>query len=557
MHAEPATRSVTAVRPRAFGKFLSLGDDRFIVKGVTYGTFAPDANGYKMPPAAQVARDFALMAQAGFNTIRAYSLPSPELLDLAADAGLRLMIGFEWPQHVAFLDDRSLRAKIRRDIATKVRELAGHPAVLMFVLGNEIPPPVVRWHGPKRIERFLRTLYDDAKASAPDALCTYVNYPPTEYLELPFFDVCSFNVYLHQQANLGAYLARLQHIAGSKPLLLAEVGADSIRNGEEKQAALTSMGLRTAFTEGACGAVVFTWTDAWWRGGSWVDDWAFGLVDKERRPKLALNAAQKVFASAPFRTEEQSRSPKVSVVVCAYNAAATIAPCLASLERLTYPNYEIILVNDGSTDGTGELAHGHERVRVIDVPNGGLSAARNIGLHAATGEIVAYTDADVRADQDWLSYLVRPFMDGDVVGAGGPNVVPADDPWMAQCVARAPGGPTHVLFDDRIAEHVPGCNMAFKREALLAIGGFDQVFVRAGDDVDVCWRLQSRGWKLGFAASALVWHLHRRASGLIGANSSGTAKAKRGSAANTPIALSGAVRAGAGGCTVRCRTYGR
>ncbi|HEX5633531.1 MAG TPA: glycosyltransferase family 2 protein, partial [Gemmatimonadales bacterium] len=80
---------------------------------------------------------------------------------------------------------------------------------------------------------------------------------------------------------------------------------------------------------------------------------------------------------------------------------------------------------------------------------------------------------------------------------------------MAQCVARAPGGPTQVLLDDRVAEHVPGCNMAFRRDALLAIGGFNPVYLRAGDDVDVCWRLQAKGQQIGFAPSALVWHHHR------------------------------------------------
>jgi GT2 family glycosyltransferase len=147
--------------------------------------------------------------------------------------------------------------------------------------------------------------------------------------------------------------------------------------------------------------------------------------------------------------------------------------------------------------------------RLLTVANGGLSAARNIGLHNATGEIVAYTDADVRVDPLWLAHLVQPFMTSDVVGSGGPNIVPADDPRIAQCVARAPGGPTQVLLDDRIAEHVPGCNMAFRREALLAIGGFNPLYLRAGDDVDVCWRLQERGWRIGFAPAALVWHHHR------------------------------------------------
>ena len=96
-----------------------------------------------------------------------------------------------------------------------------------------------------------------------------------------------------------------------------------------------------------------------------------------------------------------------------------------------------------------------------------------MGLAEATGEIVAYTDADTRVDRDWLSFLVQPFLTSNVVGSGGPNVVPADDPPIAQCIARAPGGPTHVLLDDRIAEHVPGCNMAFRRDALVAIGGFN------------------------------------------------------------------------------------
>src|SRR5204862_102549 len=154
---------------------------------------------------------------------------------------------------------------------------------------------------------------------------------------------------------------------------------------------------------------------------------------------------------------------------------------LCSLEQLTYPNVEVIVVNDGSRDKTGEIARRHSRFKLIETANAGLSAARNVGLAHATREIVAYTDADTRVDPDWLTYLVQPFITSDVVGSGGPNVVPADDPPMAQCIARAPGAPTHVLLDDRTAEHVPGCNMAFKSDALLAIGGFNAVYLRAGD----------------------------------------------------------------------------
>ena len=496
-------------RVAADGKFLRTGSDRVLVKGVTYGTFAPDADGYQFPPAEQVAEDFRLMAELGLNTVRIYTPPRRALLDEAARHRLRVMVGLPWSQHTAFLDDRRLTARIEEEILEQVRLLGDHPAVLMFALGNEIPPSIVRWHGRLRVERFLRRLYQRAKRISPESLFTYVNFPPTEFLDLSFFDVCSFNVYLHREHALRAYLARLQHIAGHKPLLLAELGADSIREGEEGQAGVTSMHIRAAFEEGACGAVAFAWTDEWWRGGFDVRDWAFGLVDRARRPKPAAVAVQSAFANAPFSVEAQRHWPRVSVVVCAYNAADTLDDNLSSLERLTYPDYEIILVNDGSRDRTSEIARRHPRVRLIETPNGGLSAARNVGLANATGEIVAYTDADTRVDPDWLTYLVQPFLTSDVVGSGGPNVIPADDPPVAQCIARAPGGPTHVLLDDRIAEHVPGCNMAFRRNALLAIGGFNPIYLRAGDDVDVCWRLQARGWRIGFSAAALVWHHYR------------------------------------------------
>jgi GT2 family glycosyltransferase/DNA-binding beta-propeller fold protein YncE len=500
---------ITGARVVADGKFLRVDGTRFLIKGVTYGTFAPDPSGYQFPPAQQVAKDFRLMADLGINTVRTYTPPRADLLDEAARHGLRVMVGLPWSQHVAFLDNHALKRSIRRDIAAQVRAIGGHPAVAILALGNEIPPGVVRWHGRVSIERYLRELYEDAKGASPESLFTYVNFPPTEFLDLSFFDLYSFNVYLHREPELRAYLARLQHVAGQKPLLLAEAGADSIREGETGQAEITAMHVRTAFEEGACGAIAFAWTDEWWRGGYDVEDWAFGLVDRHRTLKPAAAAVAAAFDAAPFSREAVASWPSVSVVVCAYNAGETIDGCLRSLESLTYPDYDIILVNDGSRDATGDIGRRHPRVRVIDIPNGGLSAARNVGLAESRGEIVAYTDADVRVDRDWLTYLVQPFLTSDVVGSGGPNVVPPDDPPMAQCIARAPGSPTHVLLDDRLAEHVPGCNMAFRRDALLAVGGFNAIYLRAGDDVDMCWRLQARGWKIGFASAALVWHHHR------------------------------------------------
>ena len=132
-------------------------------------------------------------------------------------------------------------------------------------------------------------------------------------------------------------------------------------------------------------------------------------------------------------------------------------------------------------------------------------------MNAATGEFIAYLDDDACPDPQWLKYLVATFQSSDHAGVGGPNIAPRGDGFRADCVARAPGGPSHVLLTDTVAEHIPGCNMAFRTKALRAIGGFDEQFRIAGDDVDVCWRLQQRGWTLGLSPAAMVWH-HRRNS---------------------------------------------
>jgi hypothetical protein len=122
--------------------------------------------------------------------------------------------------------------------------------------------------------------------------------------------------------------------------------------------------------------------------------------------------------------------------------------------------------------------------------------------------VIAYTDSDCVADPNWLVHLVHQLTRSGAAAVGGPNLTP-EDGWLAACVAAAPGQPTHVLISDQVAEHIPGCNMAFRREALEAINGFDPQFRKAGDDVDICWRLQHEGLSITFAPGAFVWH-HRR-----------------------------------------------
>ena len=186
-----------------------------------------------------------------------------------------------------------------------------------------------------------------------------------------------------------------------------------------------------------------------------------------------------------------------------------------------------MLVDDGSTDNTQQLVAQFVAARRrsatatatrrrslpaftnIVQSNMGLSYARNAGAAAAKGEVFAYTDSDCMADPDWLYYMIGTLLSGEYAGVGGPNISPPAVNWIQAAVSAAPGGPSHVLLTDVVAEHIPGCNMAFHRTAFESVGGFDVEYRKAGDDVDFCWRLQTSGGVIAFSPSAIVWHYRR------------------------------------------------
>ncbi len=496
--------------PRASvdGKFFRLGSKKFYVKGVSYGPFAPNSAGQPFASPEQTAADFARIQQLGANLIRIYHLPAKWFLDLALQHDLRVLLDVPWSKHLRFMDSKEERASARDAIRRAVLSCARHPAIFALSVANEIPADVVRWSGTKAVADFIDELVREAKTLDPELLCTYTSFPSTEFLRPQSIDFVCFNVYLHQRQNFKNYLSRLQMQADSKPLLLGETGIDSIREGEERKCSILEWQIEEAFRSGLAGSIVFSFTDDWWRGGEQVEDWQMGLTTRDREPKPSFFAVQKAFQAAPYFP--LSRTPKVSVVVASYNGDRTLKACLDSLLRLNYPDYEVILVDDGSTDTTPQIASSYPNVcHLRHDTNLGLSAARNTGIGAASGEIIAFTDADCRADEDWLYYLVGALLSSEFAAVGGPNLLPPEDSTVAAAVMVSPGGPAHVMLTDRQAEHIPGCNMAFYKSALVGIDGFDPIFRRAGDDVDLCWRLQQAGFKIGFSPAAFVWHYRR------------------------------------------------
>jgi len=505
----PASLSGAASRARlrVDGKFFRLGDQKFYPKGVTYGPFAPNHDGERYATREQTLNDFALIKQLGANTLRVYHVPPHWFLDLAHERGLKVLVDVPWRKDRCFLDSGILREEAKSAVREAAALCARHPAVFALSVVNEIPSDIVRWSGAHQVADFIDELVNEAKAVDPECLCTFGNFPPTEFLRPQNIDFLCFNVYLHQRRAFENYLSRLQMIADNKPLLIGETGIDSLREGEEQKCEILSWQIEAGFQRGLAGLIIFSFTDDWHRGGFQVEDWTLGLTMRDRKPKQSYFAVQRAFAVAPCFP--LPAGPRVSVVVASYNGARTLENCLVSLERLNYPNYEIILVDDGSTDATCRMASEHPRVRYLYQENKGLSVARNTGINAAIGEIVAFTDSDCRADEDWLYYLVGDLLASDCAGIGGHNFLPPEDSLVAAAVMVSPGGPAHVMLNDREAEHIPGCNMAFYKWALDEIAGFDPVYRKAGDDVDVCWRLQQAGYRIGFSPAGFVWHYRR------------------------------------------------
>ena len=199
-----------------------------------------------------------------------------------------------------------------------------------------------------------------------------------------------------------------------------------------------------------------------------------------------------------------------SVIVPAYQAADIIGVCVEALSQQTMARarYEIIVVDDGSDDGTGDVARAAGADMVVDVPHGGPAAARNAGVEAARGEIVLFTDADCEPTPAWIARMTAPFDDAEVVGAKGVYST-RQRAWIARF--------TQLEYEFKYArmarleriDFIDTYSAAYRRDVFLENGGFDVIFETASvEDQEFSFRLARKGYKLVFVPDAKVHHRH-------------------------------------------------
>lgn len=195
-------------------------------------------------------------------------------------------------------------------------------------------------------------------------------------------------------------------------------------------------------------------------------------------------------------------SARVSVIIPTHNRRDFLLKLLDSLWQQNLPAqaYEVIVVCDGVTDGTNialrNLCGAHPNLRVIEQQNAGPAVARNAGARVAQGTYLAFTDDDCIAEPDWLSHLIPPFDDPEVVAVEGRTTTIVSE--------RTPL--THQIESNGNLGVMPTCNAACRRETFARLGGFAEGFpFPHNEDADLAWRLETLG-RIHYAADAVIVH---------------------------------------------------
>lgn len=202
-------------------------------------------------------------------------------------------------------------------------------------------------------------------------------------------------------------------------------------------------------------------------------------------------------------------TPLVSVIVPSFNMSETVGETVDCLLKQSESSHEIIVVDDGSTDGTAKRLREQfrDRITVIARINGGPASARNTGIQCAKGRYVAFTDADCLPSKHWLTALIAGFDASSVGGVGG--AVRGTERGLLSDYATAVGLLNPVMHGDSVI-HLVTANACFRRDVLIEAGRFDERFTRpGGEDTELSVRVKRLGYELRFASDAFVLHHHK------------------------------------------------
>ncbi|MDI6821741.1 MAG: glycosyltransferase [Actinomycetota bacterium] len=204
-----------------------------------------------------------------------------------------------------------------------------------------------------------------------------------------------------------------------------------------------------------------------------------------------------------------NHNPRVSILVPAYNEEKVIGNCINWLLQTTYPNYEIIVVDDGSTDGTADevLKFAHYQVKLIRKPNGGKASALNEGIRNSDGEILVMMDADTKFEPNTVGELVRHFKDPKIGAVSGNIKVGNRNTiltlWQSMEYIMSCNLDRRMMSILNCITVVPGPVGAFRREAIEEAGYFSSETL--AEDTDMTMSIRKLGYKICYEDHAVAW----------------------------------------------------
>lgn len=209
-------------------------------------------------------------------------------------------------------------------------------------------------------------------------------------------------------------------------------------------------------------------------------------------------------------TEPGSGAPRASVVVLTRNRRDSLGRTLRAVSRLDHPSYEVVVVDNASTDGTRDVVADSGARYVFSMASNGISRSRQIGIEVARGDIVAMCDDDCVPEPDWLARLDQRLDRERDLGLVGGKVVNVGFPGRRRFKGTSrlvgPNGILSFVEDAADAEYFGNLNLAVRKEAVKTVGGYDP-FLKAGrEEIDLAASLRRRGYRTGFEPSAVVTH---------------------------------------------------